>query len=99
MRGPSWLDTRVSPVFTFYQEPGSSNRALLVRASYLGEFLADRDLELVVLHAFERMELKDDYDHDGPFPSINASVEARLTSDLTVHTGRLRREERDVLLP
>ncbi|MFI7024752.1 hypothetical protein ACIBMZ_18745 [Micromonospora sp. NPDC049900] len=99
MRGPSWLDIQESPVFTFYQEPGSSNRALLVRASYLREVLAERDLALIVLHAFERMELKDDYDHDGPFPSISASVEARLGSDLTVHTGRPRREERDVLLP
>jgi hypothetical protein len=44
----------------------------------------------VVLHAFERMELKNDYDHDGLFPSINASVDARLGSDLTVHTGRKR---------
>lgn len=71
----------------------------MIRASYLREFLAERDLELVVLHTFERMELKDDYHHDGPFPSINASVDARLGSDLTVHTGRTRREERDVLHP
>ena len=99
MRGPSWLDAEGSPVFTFYQEPGSDSRALLVRASYLREFLAERELELVVLHAFERQELKDDYDRDDSFPSINTSVEARLTSELTVHSGRPRREERDVLHP
>ncbi|WP_143133865.1 hypothetical protein [Actinoplanes philippinensis] len=99
MRGPSWLDTQGSPIFTFYQEPGSSNRALLVRASYLRDFLSQHDLELVVLHFFERMELKDDYDRGGPLPSINSSAEARLTCDLTVHNGLPRREERDVLGP
>ncbi|MFI7517578.1 hypothetical protein ACIBVK_29195 [Micromonospora echinofusca] len=97
MRGPSWLDATGSPMFTFYHRQGNSSRALLVRGSFMREFLAERGLELIILHGFERMELTDK--RDGPFPSINASVEARLTADLTVHTSQSRREERHVTHP
>ncbi|WP_374539149.1 hypothetical protein [Micromonospora aurantiaca (nom. illeg.)] len=94
MRGPSWLDPTGRPVFAYYQQDGNDSKALLVRASYLSEFLAQRQLELIVLHWFERMDLTGD--HEGPFPSITVNVAARLTPDLTIRAGKIRREERDL---
>jgi hypothetical protein len=94
MRGPSWLDADGSPVFAYYQEKENDGRALLVRTTHLSDYLAERQLELVVLHWFERMELTGA--HDGPFPSISANIEARLTADLALREGRPRREERDL---
>ncbi|MFC0504844.1 hypothetical protein [Micromonospora costi] len=94
MRGPIWLDPTGTPVFAYHQQDGNDSKGMPVRASYLSEFLAQHQLELIVLHWFERMNLTGDY--EGPFPSITANVAARLTPDLTIHAGKIRREERDL---
>lgn len=94
MRGPSWLDANGTPVFTYYEEPGDTSRALLVRADFLREFLTARKLELVVLHWFQRLELSDQ--RGGKHPQVQSSVEARLGPDLTVHEGKPRRQEHDL---
>ncbi len=94
MRGPSWLNADGTPVFTFYEEDGNASRALLVRATFLREFLAAQKLELVVLHWFQRMELSER--HDGKHPQVQSAVEARLGSDLTIYAGEPRREEHDL---
>ena len=89
MRGPSWLDADGTPVFTYYEEPGNDSRALLVRATFLREFLATHQLELVVLHWFERMELTDK--HDSHHPQVDVTTNARLGSDMTIHAGKHRK--------
>ncbi|MER5261548.1 hypothetical protein ABTZ99_05615 [Actinosynnema sp. NPDC002837] len=94
MRGPSWLDAEGAPVFTYYEQGENDSRALLARASYLREFLAEDKLELIVLHWFERMELSGD--HRGKHPFVESSVDALLTSDLVILEGTPRREERDL---
>ena len=94
MRGPSWLDADGAPVFTYYEEPGNDSRALLVRAAFLGEFLAVQKLELLVLHWFQRMELSDR--HDGKHPQVQSAVEARVVANLTIHAGNARRREHDL---
>jgi len=94
MRGPSWLDADGTPVFTYYEEPGNSSRALLVRATFLREFLTIHKLELVVLHWFQRLELSER--HNGKHPQVQSSIEARLGPDLAVRAGKPRREEHDL---
>jgi hypothetical protein len=94
MRGPSWLDADSTPVFTYYEEPGNDSQALLVRAAFLGEFLATHQLELVTLHWFRRMGLSDR--HDRKHPQVQSAIEARLGSDLTIHAGKPRRSEHDL---
>ena len=92
MRGPSWLDADGTPVFTYYEEPGNSSRALLVRATFLREFLTTHKLELVALHWFQRMELTER--HDGKHPELQSAIEARLGSDLAVREGEQERGAR-----
>ena len=94
MHGPSWLDAGGTPVFTYHEEPGNDSRALLVRTTFLREFLAAPKLELIVLHWFQRMELNDK--HDRKYPEVQATTEARLGSDFTVRTGKPQRSERDL---
>lgn len=94
MRGPSWLDAEGTPVFTYYEEPGNASRALLVRATFLREFLTTHKLELVVLHWFQRMELSER--HGDKHPQVQSAIEARLGSDLAIHEGKPRREEHDL---
>ncbi|MEV6871461.1 ATP-binding protein [Amycolatopsis sp. NPDC051128] len=94
MRGPSWLDAGGAPVFTYYEEEGNGSRALLVRATFLREFLTTHKLDLVALHWFERMELSDN--HDGKHPYVESTSDARLASDLTMHIDKERRTERDL---
>lgn len=58
-----------------------------------GEFLAAQKLELVVLHWFQRMELSDRY--DGKQPQVESAIEARVSANLTIHTGNASRCEHD----
>ena len=94
MRGPSWLNADRAPVFSYYEEPGNESRALLVRADFLEEFLAVQKLELVALQWFERMELSDTYDRK--HPQVHSATEARVSANLTIHTGKARRREHDL---
>lgn len=94
MRGPSWLHADGTPVFTYYEEPGTTSRALLVKATVLREFLEAHKLELVVLQWFQRLELSER--HGDKHPQVQSSVEARLGSDLAVHESKPRREEHDL---
>jgi hypothetical protein len=94
MRGPSWLPADGTPVFTYYEEPGTTSRALLVKATFLREFLEAHELQLVVLHWFRRWELSER--HGDKHPQVESSVEARLGSDLAVREGKPRREEHDL---
>jgi hypothetical protein len=94
MRGPSWLNADGNPVFTYYEEPSNDSWALLVRATFLREFLTTHKLELVALHWFERMELSDR--HDRKHPQVQSATEARVGSDLVIHTGTPRRYEHDL---
>jgi hypothetical protein len=94
IRGPSWLDGAGIPVFTYYEEPGNDSRALLVRASFLQDFLAEQKLELIMLHWFERMQLSDDY--EGKQPYVESRINARVASDLATQQGEPKRTERDL---
>lgn len=94
MRGPSWLDTNGSPVFAYHRRNGSRGGAVLVRATYLRNCLAERRLDLIVLHWFERVELTSA--HDGPFPRVSVSLADRVSAGLKVEEGPHQREERDL---
>ncbi|MFF8444117.1 hypothetical protein ACF07U_25025 [Streptomyces californicus] len=95
MRGPSWLDTVGAPMFTYYEEPEDASRALLVRKPFLQKFLVEHNLELVVWHWYERMQLRDDY-HQGQHPYVESNVIARLGADMNVRQGTPQRTERDL---
>jgi hypothetical protein len=94
LRGPSWLDTAGKPVFTYYKEDDSDITALLVRATFLREFLPAQKLQLVALHWFDRIDLTNE--HDRKHPQIQVTTEARLTPALVVYTGEPRRDEHDL---
>lgn len=94
LRGPSWLDTAGKPVFTYYTESGSDSTALLVKATFLREFLPVQKLQLVALHWFDRIELTSE--HDRKHPQVQVATEARLTPALVVHAGEPRRDEHDL---
>ncbi|MEV4237048.1 hypothetical protein AB0J47_17935 [Nocardia sp. NPDC049737] len=92
MRGPSWVDSVGDPVFVFYEEQDGRCSALLVRASHLRRFLVERNLELIVLHWFDRMEITGD--GSGGRPYVESSSAARITADLAVHTTEPHRAVR-----
>ncbi|WP_409186516.1 hypothetical protein F9C11_20695 [Amycolatopsis sp. VS8301801F10] len=92
VRGPSWQDAASTPVFTYYEEEGNDSHALLVRASFLRKFLAENELEFIVLHWFERMKLGDDLSSE--HPCVESRVDAWLTADLALHEGKPNRMER-----
>ena len=94
MRGPSWLGADGTPMFTYYEEVGSTSRALLVRATFLRAFLAAHQLALVVLHWFERMELSDR--HVGKHPQVYVTTNAMLASDLKLSANKQLRTEHDL---
>ncbi|GAC1381859.1 MAG: hypothetical protein NVSMB48_10760 [Marmoricola sp.] len=88
-RGPCWLDASGTPVFTNHQIPGSNNRAFLVRASFLREFMAKHGLALVVTLWFERFLI--DGDHTSVRPRLEVSSEGMLDSDLRLLAEPQRR--------
>lgn len=92
MRGPSWLDATGAPIFTCYEEPGNHSHGLLVRTSFLKDFLVTHKIELIILHWFERMRLSDD--HRGEDPSVESTIDARLTPDMETREGKQRGTER-----
>jgi hypothetical protein len=94
MRGPSWLDASGAPMFTYYEESGNGSHALLVRATFLRDFLTAHQLELVVLYWFERMELNNQYGRK--HPQVSATTSARLAADLKLHAGTPTRSEDDL---
>ncbi|MGH3766387.1 MAG: hypothetical protein ACRDTX_14765 [Pseudonocardiaceae bacterium] len=93
MRGPSWLDATGAPIFTYYEEAGNDSRTFLVRKSFLRDFLVEHKLELIVLHWYQRMQLRDDY-HRGKHPYVESSIDARLTAGMKIYQGAPRRTER-----
>jgi hypothetical protein len=95
MRGPSWLDATGAPIFTYYEKPGDNSRALLVKKPFFRDFLVEHQLELIVLHWYERMQLRNDY-HRGKHPFIESSTDARLTATMKIYQGAPRRTERDL---
>jgi hypothetical protein len=94
MRGPSWLDATGAPVFTYYEEKGNDSRALVARASFLRDFLAERKLELIVFRWFERMQLSGERNDQHPF--VESNVVDWLTTDLLIREGNPRRSERNL---
>jgi hypothetical protein len=94
MRGPSWLSADGTPMFTYYEEVGNASRALLVKATFLREFLAAHQLALVVLHWFERTELNDRY--NGKHPQVYVTTNAMLASNLKLSANKQLRTERDL---
>lgn len=97
MHGPSWLDASGSLIFAYYEEPGDDSHALLVRASYLRDFLAEHDMELLSMIWLERMELKDHYGRNDPH--LDWTVEVWLDKDLVIHQGRQHRDQRGTYDP
>ncbi|WP_425245522.1 hypothetical protein [Streptomyces sp. NEAU-NA10] len=92
---PSWLDSAGAPMFTHYEQLGNDSRAILVRKAFLQNFLMEHDLELIVWHWYERMQLRDDY-HQGQHPYVESSVIARLGADMKIRQGTPQRTERDL---
>lgn len=93
LRGPSWLDSTGNPVFTNYTVQGTDAEALLVRASFLREFMKTHDVELVATLWFQRMLL--DGDHEAN-PYMDANSEGWFGADMVLHEGMLRRDVRNV---
>ncbi len=82
-------------MFTHYEQLGNDSRAILVRKAFLQNFLMEHDLELIVWHWYERMQLRDDY-HQGQHPYVESSVIARLGADMKIRQGTPQRTERDL---
>lgn len=93
MRGPSWRDAAGEIVFSHYEEQDDDSCALLVKASFLREFLTAHKLVLIAMHWFERLEMSDN--NYGAHPSVESSIDAFLSADLEVHEEAPRRVMRD----
>lgn len=94
MRGPSWLDASGSPVFTYYEEPGNESHALLVRASFMRDFLTKANIELIAVLWFERMDLSSDRRDKSPY--IESTSMAWFDSTLKPHVSKPTRTERNL---
>jgi hypothetical protein len=94
MGGPGWLDDAGNPVFTFYEEPENDSYALLVRRTFLQDFLAEQKLELIVRHWFQRMRLSSDIEERHAL--IESTTDAWLAADLTIREGVPRRNEHNL---
>lgn len=66
-----------------------------MRKSFLRDFLVEHKLELIVLHWYQRMQLRDDY-YRGKHPFVESSIGARLTAGMKIYQGAPRRTERDL---
>lgn len=91
MRGPSWVDANGQPAFAHYWEPGNGSHALLVKASYLRSFLAERDLAVIVSHWFHRMRLGDDDGRERAY--VERSTHALLSATLDLQEWRQDRRQ------
>jgi hypothetical protein len=87
VRGPSWPLPDGCPAFVYLERKGTDGRALLVPASFLSDFLHERELTLMALHDFERNELKELYPADEPHHWVHVSSAALLNADLQLHVG------------
>lgn len=95
-QGPSWLDSTKTLAFTNYQDNKGPSHGFLVRGAFLQKFLADHDLELVISHWLERMELKSDYADNELHPRVEVQTAARLDKNLKLHCAEPKRTERDL---
>ena len=86
--GPSWVDRDGNPTFVYYNV-GEGGSALLVRASFLKQFMADQNLELVVSAWFERRVIDGSWGRELPW--TEAWLEGRLDASLFVHPSPIRR--------
>ena len=90
VRGPSWLDTSGQPVFVHYDPADGDSKALLMRASALKQFMADHDLELLVLLSLERLKITGGTGHE---PRGEWTVQGWLDRSLEFHSGAIQRKE------
>ena len=92
-QGPSWRDPTGMVVFTNYGDESVGRRkALLVRASWLRNFLKNHELELLIASWFERQLLTGDHGQYHPSESVYAA--ARIDADLIIHVADQVREPR-----
>lgn len=87
VRGPSWILPDGRPGFVHLEHTGTNGRTLLARASVLSDFMRERGLSLVVLHNFERNELKEHYPTHEMHKWVQVSTAALLNADLHLHVG------------
>lgn len=78
-----WMNAKSEIVCSYETRPDGKSRALLVRASFLQEFLNANHLELLVFHWFNRTDFGGDATDASPF--ISSRGEARVTTDLKIH--------------
>lgn len=96
VRGPSWFDETGVAVFTNYRDADGPGHGFLVRASYLQSFLEEHNFELLVIHWFERIEIKEDYADDELHPRVEVHSVARIDKRLRVRSAEPKRTERDL---
>jgi hypothetical protein len=89
--GPSWTSENGQIVFTTIR--GESKSGFLVRATWLGEFLATNQLELAVTSWVEHRLLTGGFNEHHPSEAIYSAV--RIDADLKIHYARDIRERFD----
>jgi hypothetical protein len=84
-----WTDPQGSTVVCYKADPALEGGTLLVRASFLRQFLETNRLELIVLHSFQRKQLGG----SGPYQDVFGSTLARVTKRLTIKEGSSQRAQ------
>lgn len=92
-KGPCWLDAKGKIVFTSTgSEIGWRNRALLVRSSWLQEFLVKHSLEIVIGSWFERCYLDAEQTRTHRYENVYSA--ARVDAKMKIHLAEpIRTEE------
>jgi hypothetical protein len=85
----SWHDPQGDTLVCYKSDPALEGGALLVRASFLCQFLEANRLELIAIHSFERRQLGG----SGPYQYVEGSTLARITKHLTIKEGSSRRTQ------